>query len=121
MALNRLASVSRWWATESPVLFSGRSSDVRLIDTVAVAITVLSLGYDMVQPHFAGLVTSIGGRRPGQAMGLNVFMLFVGFGLGSFVFGEVVRLGFAPSLGIFAAVSQYSVNSRRTPGFRCRV
>lgn len=78
-------------------------ADIPLIAAV-VAITVLSLGYDMTQPLFAGLVTSIGGQRPGQAMGLNVFMLFVGFGLGSLMFGEVLRLGFAPALGVFAAV-----------------
>lgn len=78
-------------------------ADMPLVAAV-VAITVLSLGYDMTQPLFAGLVTSIGGKRPGQAMGLNVFMLFVGFGLGSLVFGEVLRHGFNAALGIFAVV-----------------
>lgn len=78
-------------------------ADLPLVAAV-VAITVLSLGYDMTQPLFAGLVTAIGGKRPGQAMGLNVFMLFVGFGLGSLVFGEVLRHGFTPALGIFAVV-----------------
>lgn len=70
----------------------------------AVAITVLSLGYDLTQPLFAGIVTSLGGQRPGQAMGLNVFALFVGFGLGSLLFGEALRLGFGTALVIFAAV-----------------
>ncbi|WP_297901028.1 MFS transporter [Metallibacterium sp.] len=70
----------------------------------AVAVTILSLGYDMTQPLFAGIVTSLGGKRPGQAMGLNVFMLFVGFGLGSLVFGEVLRLGFGVALGTFVAL-----------------
>ncbi|MDA8250473.1 MAG: MFS transporter [Rhodospirillales bacterium] len=65
---------------------------------------VLSLGYDMTQPLFAGIVTSLGGRRPGQAMGLNVFTLFVGFGLGSFIFGEMLRFGFGAALGLFMAV-----------------
>jgi predicted MFS family arabinose efflux permease len=65
---------------------------------------ILSLGYDMTQPLFAGIVTSLGGKRPGQAMGLNVFTLFVGFGLGSLGFGEVLRLGFRPAFGLFAAV-----------------
>jgi hypothetical protein len=37
-------------------------------------------------------------------MGLNVFMLFVGFGLGSLIFGEVLRFGFGPALGVFATV-----------------
>ena len=65
---------------------------------------LLSLGYDMTQPLFAGIVTSLGGKRPGQAMGLNVFTLFIGFGLGSLVFGEVLRLGFTAALSTFALV-----------------
>ena len=56
----------------------------------------------MTQPLFAGIVTSLGGQRPGQAMGLNVFALSVGFGLGSLIFGELLRFGFATALGIFA-------------------
>lgn len=69
-----------------------------------VVAMVLSLGYDMTQPLFAGIVTSLGGKRPGQAMGLNVFTLFVGFGLGSLLFGEVLRFGFGAALGTFAAM-----------------
>ena len=70
----------------------------------AVAVTVLSLGYDMTQPLFAGIVTSLSQQRPGQAMGLNVFALFVGFGLGSLIFGELLRFGLGPALSWFAAV-----------------
>jgi predicted MFS family arabinose efflux permease len=71
----------------------------------AVAVLVLSLGYDLTQPLLAGIVTAVGGRqRAGQAMGLNVFVLFTGFGLGAFVFGEVLTLGFTTALGAFAAV-----------------
>jgi predicted MFS family arabinose efflux permease len=69
-----------------------------------VVAMVLSLGYDMTQPLFAGIVTSLGGRRAGQAMGLNVFTLFVGFGLGSLIFGELLRLSFGVALGLFAGV-----------------
>jgi predicted MFS family arabinose efflux permease len=69
-----------------------------------VVAMILSLGYDMTQPLFAGIVTSLGGERPGQAMGLNVFMLFVGFGVGSLVFGELLRVGFSVALGVFGAV-----------------
>lgn len=65
---------------------------------------ILSLGYDMTQPLFAGIVTSLGGKRAGQAMGLNVFTLFVGFGLGSLIFGELLRLGFGTAFGIFAGI-----------------
>ncbi|KMO43003.1 MFS transporter [Methylobacterium variabile] len=69
----------------------------------AVAVTVLSLGYDMTQPLFAGIVTALGGQRPGQAMGLNVCLLFTGFGLGSLLFGSMLRLDFGPVLAVFAA------------------
>lgn len=43
-----------------------------------------------------------GGQRPGQAMGLNVFTLFTGFGLGALLFGEALRLGFDVAFGLFA-------------------
>jgi predicted MFS family arabinose efflux permease len=69
-----------------------------------VVAMLLSLGYDMTQPLFAGIVTSLGGKRPGQAMGLNVFTLFVGFGLGSLIFGEMLRFGFETALGTFMTV-----------------
>ncbi|MBH9683547.1 MFS transporter [Burkholderia cepacia] len=77
--------------------------DFPLILAPAVAM-LLSLGYDTTQPLFAGIVTSLGGKRPGQAMGLNVFSLFVGFGLGSLIFGEALRFGFKAALGMFVAV-----------------
>jgi hypothetical protein len=35
-------------------------------------------------------------------MGLNVFMLFTGFGVRSYVLGEALRLGFSAALAIFA-------------------
>jgi len=71
----------------------------------ALMVTVLSLGYDMTQPLFAGIVTALGGQRPGQAMGLNVFALFTGFGIGSLLFGEALRAGgFEPALLGFAFV-----------------
>ncbi|MFC6791707.1 MFS transporter [Methylobacterium komagatae] len=76
--------------------------DVPLLLAV-VAVTVLSLGYDMTQPLFAGIVTALGGQRPGQAMGLNVCLLFTGFGLGSLLFGSTLRLEFGPVLAAFAA------------------
>lgn len=77
--------------------------DVPLV-AAALVFTVLSLGYDMTQPSLAGIVTALGSQRPGQAMGLNVFTLFIGFGLGSLLFGEALRLGFPAALGLFGAV-----------------
>jgi predicted MFS family arabinose efflux permease len=69
-----------------------------------IAATVLSLGYDLTQPLLAGIVTSLGAERPGQAMGLNVFTLFIGFGTGGYLFGEILRFGFTPALLIFGSV-----------------
>ena len=70
----------------------------------ALAVTALSLGYDMTQPLFAGIVSSLDPARSGQAMGLNVFALFTGFGVGSLLFGEALRGGFDLALGAFGAI-----------------
>ncbi|MDT0691353.1 MFS transporter [Salegentibacter sp. F188] len=71
----------------------------------ALAVTLISLGYDLTQPLFAGIVTELGGKKQGgQAMGLNVFALFTGFGLGSLLFGELLKLGLDQALIIFAVV-----------------
>lgn len=69
----------------------------------ALMVTVLSLGYDMTQPLLAGIVTTLDPERGGQAMGLNVFALFTGFGLGSLVFGSLLGLGFSRAFMIFSA------------------
>jgi predicted MFS family arabinose efflux permease len=75
------------------------------LTVAALAVTLLSLGYDMTQPLLAGIVTTLGGpQRGGQAMGLNVFTLFTGFGLGSLLFGAALSLGFASALAVFSAV-----------------
>ncbi|HSM80196.1 MAG TPA: MFS transporter, partial [Nodosilinea sp.] len=69
------------------------------------AILVLSLGYDLTQPLFVGIVTDLGdGKSLGQTMGLKVFVLFTGFGLGSLLFGEALRWGFAAALAVFAGL-----------------
>ena len=84
----------------------------------ALVIAILSLGYDMTQPLLAGIVTALGGkRRGGQAMGLNVFALFTGFGIGSFLFGEALRLGFEAALAIFGTV-QMIITIAAIPLFR---
>jgi predicted MFS family arabinose efflux permease len=66
-----------------------------------VAVTTLSLGYDLTQPLLAGIVTALDPRRAGQAMGLNVFALFTGFGLGSMLFGWALQLGFTKAMLMF--------------------
>lgn len=70
----------------------------------ALAVTLLSLGYDLTQPLLAGIVTTLGRERAGQAMGLNVFLLFMGFGVGSLLFGELLRLGFTIALTSFSLI-----------------
>ena len=72
--------------------------------SAVIAVTILSLGYDMTQPLLAGIVTTLDPKRAGQAMGLNVFMLFTGFGIGSLLFGWTLQLGFTKALMIFGAV-----------------
>ncbi|MBD2260101.1 MFS transporter [Pseudanabaena sp. FACHB-2040] len=70
-----------------------------------LAVLVLSLGYDLTQPLFVGIVTDLGDENSlGQTMGLKVFTLFTGFGVGSLVFGELLRFGFGPSLALFGGI-----------------
>lgn len=73
---------------------------------VAVAtITLLSLGFDLSHPLLAGIVTTLAPHRRGQAMGLNGFILFLGFGLGSLIFGWALeRWGFASTVAVFGLV-----------------
>lgn len=69
-----------------------------------IAVVLLSLGYDLTQPLLAGIITEIGKERTGQAMSLNVFMLFIGFGLGSYLFGLALQLSLLQALTIFSVV-----------------
>jgi MFS family permease len=76
----------RRWLIPSGLAIGGLAAAALMPDMplvlAALAVTVLSLGYDMTQPLLAGIVTALGGRRGGQAMGLNVLTLFTGFGIG---------------------------------------
>src|SRR5579875_2762126 len=83
----------------------------------ALTVTVLSLGYDMTQPLLAGIVTTLDRERGGQAMGLNVFALFTGFGLGSLAFGRLLALCFSRALLIFSAL-QFLAMLMAIPLFR---
>lgn len=67
-----------------------------------LTVALLSLGYDLTQPLLAGIVTQLSQQR-GQAMGLNVFTLFVGFGLGSLLFQVLLDKGFTAALVAFGA------------------
>ena len=104
-------AADRWgrkWLVPTGVVIAASSAGVLILQLplilAATAVTTLSLGYDMTQPLLAGIVTSLDPKRAGQAMGLNVFTLFIGFGIGSFLFGEAIPLGFGAVLGLFGAV-----------------
>ena len=72
----------------------------------AVAITVLSFGFDLSHPLLAGIITGLDPGRRGQAMGLNAFVLFTGMGLGSLAFGQLMHVanGYGFPLAMFALV-----------------
>ena len=98
----------RRWLIPIGLMVAGLSAAILIpkvpLLAAALAVTTLSLGYDMTQPLLAGIVTSLDPKRGGQAMGLNVFALFTGFGLGSLLFGGALSAGFGPALGIFSGI-----------------
>jgi predicted MFS family arabinose efflux permease len=71
---------------------------------VTAAITCLSVGFDMSHPLMAGIVASLDPKRRGQAMGLNAFAIFTGFGMGSLAFQVLMQSGLSLALAVFAAV-----------------
>ncbi|MBE9204850.1 MFS transporter [Synechocystis salina LEGE 06099] len=76
---------------------------------VTMAILVMSLGYDLTQPLFVGIVTDLADEDTlGQTMGLKVFTLFTGFGIGSWLFGEVLHWGFEVALVTFGVMQLVS-------------
>lgn len=76
---------------------------------VQATIVGLSLGYDMTQPPLGGIVADVPGHG-GLAMGLNVFTLFTGMGLGSLAFQAVLLpAGFTAALGLFGAAALVAV------------
>ena len=83
----------------------------------ALIAAVLSLGYDMSHPLLAGIITSVNPARRGLSMGMNAFVLFSGFGLGTLVFQLVLKQGFTIALGIFAA-AQCCIGFLAIPLFR---
>lgn len=50
-------------------------------------------------------------------MGLNVFVLFTGFGVRSYLFGEALRFGFGPAFIIFG-VAQLVAGIAAVSAFR---
>ena len=88
------------------LILAGASAAALTLDipiaAAPVLVTLLSLGYDLTQPLLAGIVTDLGPQR-GQAVGLMAFILFLGFGVGSLIFGAMLPLGIATDLIIFGA------------------
>ncbi|GAB3671585.1 MFS transporter [Saccharopolyspora sp. ID03-671] len=84
---------------------------------VQASIVVMSLGYDMTQPPLGGIVTDLAGNR-GLAMGLNVFTLFTGMGIGSFAFqAALLPAGFPVALTVFG-VAAAAAAAAAVPLFR---
>jgi predicted MFS family arabinose efflux permease len=108
-AIGRAAD--RWgrrWLVPLGLGISAVAAGVLILDlplrVATVAVATLSLGYDMTQPLLAGIVTTLGGKRAGLAMGLNVFGLFVGFGLGSLIFSAALSRGLEFALVLFSTM-----------------
>lgn len=107
--IGRLAD--RWgrrWLIPVGIAIGGMSAaalapDIPLLAAVLL-VTTLSLGYDMTQPLLAGIVTDLSPKR-GLAMGLNVFTLFTGFGLGSLIFSGALRFGLESAYLLFGAAA----------------
>ncbi|MCT7982323.1 MFS transporter [Laspinema sp. A4] len=105
-------AVDRWgrrWLIPSGLVMSALAGIVMIFEIPAnvttVAVLVLSLGYDLTHPLFVGIVTDLGDdNNLGQTMGLKVFTLFTGFGIGSLIFGELLNFGFEVSLTIFGGI-----------------
>jgi predicted MFS family arabinose efflux permease len=74
------------------------------LEAAALFVTALSLGFDMSHPLLAGIITTLDPVRRGQAMGLNAFFLFTGFGLGAVLFQLLLTPTLSAPLLVFAAM-----------------
>ena len=106
-AIGRLADrLGRSYLIPLGLILAGASASALALNIpivlAPVFVTLLSLGYDLTQPLLAGIVTDLGPRR-GQAVGLMAFILFVGFGVGSLIFGAMLPLGIETDLVVFGA------------------
>ena len=105
-------AVDRWgrrWLVPAGLVMAALSGLVMILPITpwmtTVAVVILSIGYDLTQPLFVGIVTDLGDDdNLGQTMGLKVFTLFTGFGIGSLLFGKLLTWGFAWALGIFGVL-----------------
>ena len=105
-------AVDRWgrrWLVPAGLIMAALAGIAMIVEIPAIVTTIavlfLSLGYDLTQPLFVGIVTDLGDdNNLGQTMGLKVFVLFTGFGVGSVIFGELLRFGFGASLALFGGI-----------------
>lgn len=65
-----------------------------------IFIATLSLGFDLTQPLYAAIITTISPKK-GAATGLFAFFLFMGYGLGSLVFSLIVNIGLNQTFRLF--------------------
>lgn len=69
------------------------------------SVAFLSLGYDLTQPLFAGLVTTLGNNSSrGLAVGLSASMLFLGYGIGALIFQFLLQQGISTALLAFVGL-----------------
>lgn len=67
-------------------------------------IATLSLGFDLTQPLYAAIITTISPKK-GAATGLFAFFLFMGYGLGSLIFSLIVGIGLNATFMLFGSVA----------------
>jgi len=67
-------------------------------------IATLSLGFDLTQPLYAAIITTLSPKK-GAATGLFAFFLFMGYGMGSLIFSLIINIGLNQTLRIFGGVA----------------
>ncbi|SJZ38694.1 Predicted arabinose efflux permease, MFS family [Sediminibacterium ginsengisoli] len=65
-----------------------------------VFIATLSLGFDLTQPLYAAIITTVSPKK-GAATGLFAFFLFMGYGFGSLLFSLIVNTGLNETFMLF--------------------
>ena len=69
-----------------------------------VAIATLSLGFDLTQPLYAAIITTLSPKK-GAATGLFAFFLFIGYGTGSLIFSLLIGMGLNQTFLLFGIVA----------------
>jgi len=69
-----------------------------------IFIATLSLGFDLTQPLYAAIITTLSPKK-GAATGLFAFFLFMGYGMGSLIFSLIVNIGLNQTFRLFGVVA----------------